>query len=85
MQEHITSPNRAEILRIMEENFGAKPGSLTGEEDFRHDLDIDSLDEVECLMALEEGFEVDIPDELALECTTINDLIAVVEGVIRGG
>lgn len=45
------------------------------------DLGADSLDTVEILMALEEAFDIEIPDEVAMKFKTINDLVAYIEKV----
>lgn len=45
----------------------------------KEDLDADSLDAVEVIMALEEGFDIEIPDEDAENFITIGDIVAYIE------
>ena len=46
------------------------------------DLEADSLDAVEIIMAIEEGYEIEIPDEEAEKFQTVSDLVGYVEGQI---
>ncbi|MCP3671660.1 MAG: acyl carrier protein, partial [Gammaproteobacteria bacterium] len=53
------------------------------EASFTNDLGADSLDTVELIMALEEHFEIEIPDEEAQEILTIKDAVDYVEKKIN--
>ena len=52
---------------------------MTTESSFVNDLGADSLDTVELVMALEEEFETEIPDEEAEKITTVQQAIAYIE------
>ena len=53
--------------------------SLTMETSLKDDLDADSLDAVEVIMALEEEFDIEIPDEEAENLKTIGDIVEYIE------
>ncbi|MBI4398736.1 MAG: acyl carrier protein [Candidatus Omnitrophica bacterium] len=67
------------ITEIIVEQLGVKPEEVTPEASFVDDLGADSLDTVELVMALEEEFGVEIPDEDAEKITTVGDAIKYVE------
>ena len=61
-------------------NFlGVKPEEVTPEASFVDDLGADSLDTVELVMALEEEFRIEIPDEDAEKIQTVGDAIKYIE------
>ena len=53
--------------------------SLTMETSLKDDLDADSLDAVEVIMALEEEFDIEIPDDEAENFKTIGDIVEYIE------
>ena len=53
--------------------------SLTMERSLKDDLDADSLDAVEVIMALEEEFDIEIPDEEAENFKSIGDIVEYIE------
>lgn len=61
------------IKSIIAEQLGVKPEEVTPQASFIEDLGADSLDTVELVMALEEEFGVEIPDEDAEKMTTVGD------------
>ena len=63
------------VKRIVVEQLGVKPEEVSNEASFVDDLGADSLDTVELVMALEEEFETEIPDEQAEKITTIQQAI----------
>lgn len=67
------------ITEIIVEQLGVKPEEVTPEASFVDDLGADSLDTVELVMALEEEFGVEIPDEDAEKIQTVGDAIKYVE------
>lgn len=67
------------VKAIVEEQLGVKPEQVTREAKFVDDLGADSLDEVELVMAYEEEFGVDIPDEEAVKLITVGDVVAYLE------
>ena len=63
------------VRKIVIEKLGATEEQATNEASFVDDLGADSLDTVELVMALEEEFECEIPDEEAEKITTIQQAI----------
>ena len=63
------------IRTIIAEQLGAPESSLTYDAKFVESLGADSLDVVELIMALEENFEIEIPDEEAQKIETVGDAI----------
>jgi len=67
------------IKQIVSEQLGVDEGEVTPTASFVDDLGADSLDTVELVMAFEEAFEIEIPDEDAEKIRTVQDAIAYVE------
>jgi acyl carrier protein len=63
------------VKAIVAEQLGVKEEEVTNESSFVDDLGADSLDTVELVMALEEEFETEIPDEDAEKITTVQQAI----------
>jgi acyl carrier protein len=64
-----------EIKAIVAEQLGVEAEKITPEASFANDLGADSLDTVELVMALEEKFAVEIPDEEAEKIVTVQDAL----------
>jgi len=64
----------AKVNSIIVEQLGAKEEDLKPEASFIDDLGADSLDTVELVMALEEEFDTEIPDEDAENIKTVKDV-----------
>ena len=67
------------VKKIVAEQLGVKEEEVTAEKSFVDDLGADSLDTVELVMALEEEFETEIPDEEAEKITTVQAAIDYVK------
>ena len=67
------------VKSIIAEQLGVKIEEVTPEASFIDDLGADSLDTVELIMALEEEFNVEIPDEDAEKMTKVGDAIKYIE------
>ena len=65
----------ARVKKIIIEQLGVKEEQVTNEASFVEDLGADSLDTVELVMALEDEFELEIPDEDAEKITTVQQAI----------
>ena len=64
-----------QVKNIVAEQLGVKSEEVKNESSFVDDLGADSLDTVELVMALEEEFETEIPDEHAEKLTTVQEAI----------
>jgi acyl carrier protein len=69
----------SKIKTIIAEQLGVKPEEVTPNASFVDDLGADSLDTVELIMALEEEFNIEIPDEDAEKMKTVGDAIKYIE------
>ncbi|MFY7697665.1 MAG: acyl carrier protein [Legionella sp.] len=67
------------VRKIVMEQLGVKEDELKNDASFVDDLGADSLDSVELVMALEEEFETEIPEEKAEKITTIQEAIDYIE------
>ena len=67
------------IKKIIEEQLGVEGDRIKPEASFIDDLGADSLDIVELVMAFEEEFGVEIPDDAAEKIATVNDAIAYID------
>ena len=63
------------VRKIVVEQLGVKEDEVSAESSFVDDLGADSLDTVELVMALEEEFETEIPDEDAEKITTVQQAV----------
>jgi acyl carrier protein len=73
-----------EIKAVIVEVLGVDPEKVTPEADLREDLEADSLDLVELIMAFEDKFGVEIPDEDAQQITTVGEAVAYAEAHMAG-
>ena len=65
----------ARVKKIVVEQLGVKEEEVTNDASFVDDLGADSLDIVELVMALEEEFDLEIPDEDAEKIVTVGDAV----------
>ena len=63
------------VKQIVTEQLGVDQGEVTNSASFVDDLGADSLDRVELVMAFEEAFDIEIPDEDAEKIRTVQDAI----------
>ena len=73
-----------QVKAIVAEQLGVKLEQVTNNASFVDDLGADSLDTVELVMALEEEFETEIPDEDAEKITTVQQAMDYVEARRKG-
>ncbi|MEJ2631684.1 MAG: acyl carrier protein [Acidihalobacter sp.] len=71
------------VKKIVVEQLGAKEEDVKNEASFVDDLGADSLDTVELVMALEEEFECEIPDEEAEKITTVQQAIDYINAHLK--
>ena len=67
------------VIEIIVEQLGVDPTQVTSEAHFIDDLGADSLDTVELVMAFEENFGIEIPDEDAEKISTVKNAIEYLE------
>ena len=67
------------VKDIIVEQLGVKPEQVVPEAKFIEDLGADSLDTVELVMALEEEFVIEVPDEQAEKLQSVGDVIIHIE------
>lgn len=67
------------VTKIIEEQLGVDPDRIKPEASFIDDLGADSLDIVELVMAMEEEFDIEIPDEDAEKLRTVQDVTKYLE------
>ena len=68
------------VKKIVVQNLGCSEDQVTDDAKFIEHLGADSLDQVELVMAFEEEFESDIPDEDAEKLTTVGAAVEYIEG-----
>jgi len=71
------------VKAIIVEQLGVKPEEVTPNASFVEDLGADSLDTVELVMALEEKFDLEIPDEDAEKILTVQDAVNYIEAHMK--
>lgn len=71
----MSEPTEARVREIIINELGVEPEKVTNDASFVEDLGADSLDTVELVMALEDEFETEIPDEEAEKITTVQQAI----------
>ena len=69
----------ARVKKIIAEQLGVEESQVTNEKSFVADLGADSLDTVELVMALEDEFGIEIPDEDAEKITRVKEAIEYIE------
>jgi acyl carrier protein len=74
----------AKVKEIIVNELGVEPEKVTAEASFVEDLGADSLDTVELVMAFEEEFGIDIPDEDAEQMRTVGDAIKYLQEHMEG-
>ena len=72
------------VKDIIVKQLGVKPEEVVETASFTDDLGADSLDLVEVVMALEEEFDAQIPDEAAEKIKTVGDAVAFIDGNLGG-
>lgn len=85
MSSPIENPSSIQqrVIQIVAEQLGVNANEVTPEKSFVTDLGADSLDTVELVMALEEEFEIEIPDEVAEKITTVQQAIDHIQAHLK--
>jgi acyl carrier protein len=72
------------VKQIIVEQLGVDDGEVTANASFVDDLGADSLDTVELVMAFEEAFDIEIPDEQAEKIRTVKDAVDYINAHSKG-
>ena len=75
----MSDTTEARVKEIIVEELGVEADKVTSAASFVDDLGADSLDTVELVMAFEEEFGIDIPDEDAEQMRTVGDAVSYIE------
>ncbi|MBF0559714.1 MAG: acyl carrier protein [Nitrospirae bacterium] len=67
------------VKEIISKQLGVDPSEVTAEASFVEDLGADSLDTVELVMAFEEAFNIEIPDEDAEKIAKVKDAVSYIQ------
>lgn len=67
------------VQKLVVQQMDRDPVEISAETSFADDLDADSLDLVELVMAFEEEFDIEIPDEVAEKFTTVQQVVDYLE------
>ena len=71
--------NQERLIEIIAKQLGVDEGNVTPDASFMEDLGADSLDTVELVMALEEEFDLEIPDSDAEKIQTVQDALTYLD------
>ena len=74
----------SKLSALLVDELGLDADKITMESRFEEDLEVDSLGVVELLMALEDNFGVQIPDEEAEQLSTVGEAVSLVEQKLNG-
>ena len=69
------------VRSIIVEQLGVESDKVTADAKFIEDLGADSMDTVELVMAFEENFDIEVPDEEAEKLQSVADVVAYIEKV----
>lgn len=72
---------KEKVKSIIVEQLGVEADKVTDKAQFIEDLGADSLDTVELVMAFEENFDIEVPDEEAEKLRSVADVVAYIEKV----
>ena len=71
------------VKKIVAEHLGVEESKVTENASFIDDLGADSLDTVELVMAFEEEFEIEIPDDAAEKIKTVRDAVDYIDNQLQ--
>ncbi len=79
MEDYPMADTYAEVKKIIVDLLGADESKVTENARFREDLEADSLDLVELIMAFEDKFGAEISDEAAQKITTVGEAVSYID------
>ena len=77
------SPNFEKVKEIIVDQLDVEADQVTADATFIEDLGADSLDTVELVMALEENFDIEIPDEDAEKIKCVKDAVSYIDKNVK--
>ena len=83
-KQHPMAAVEEKVKQIIVEQLGVDEGEVTSSASFVDDLGADSLDTVELVMAFEEAFDIEIPDEDAEKIRTVKDAVDYIDKHAKG-
>ena len=72
------------IKRMIVDQLGVDEDTITEDSAFVDDLNADSLDMVELVMAMEQEFDIEIPDDVAEKVVTVKDAVEYIQNLTEG-
>ncbi|MCH4153088.1 MAG: acyl carrier protein [Saccharofermentans sp.] len=72
------------IKQMIVDQLGVDEETITEDSSFVDDLNADSLDMVELVMAMEQEFDIEIPDDVAEKVVTVKDAVEYVQNLTEG-
>jgi acyl carrier protein len=75
----MTTKTFEQLKHILVERFGIDPAAVQPITDLQKDLNLDSMDSIDLLLAINEVFDIRVPEQMLEDVHTISDLVAVVE------
>jgi acyl carrier protein len=79
MEDYLMADTYDEVKKIIVDLLGADEAKIKPEARFREDLEADSLDLVELIMAFEDKFGAEISDEAAQKITTVGEAVSYID------
>ena len=72
------------IKEMIVDQLGVDESTITEDSSFIDDLNADSLDMVELVMAMEQEFDIEIPDDVAEKVVTVKDAVEYIQSLTEG-
>ena len=72
------------IKRMIVDQLGVDEDTITEDSSFVDDLNADSLDMVELVLAMEQEFDIEIPDDVAEKVVTVKDAVEYIQNLTEG-
>ena len=72
------------IKQMIVDQLGVDEATITEDSSFVDDLNADSLDMVELVMAMEQEFDIEIPDDVAEKVVTVKDAVEYIQSLTEG-
>ena len=78
----MAAPTMDALTTLLVEHLGVQPGAVTPEARLAEDLQADSLDQIELVMACEEAFGIEIDDAQAEAVHTVGEMLALLQAAV---